>query len=1137
MKRIYISILFSFISFLAFSQLPNGSTAPNWTLTDMNGTSHTLYSVLDQNIPVIIDFSATWCGPCWNYHQTHALDNLYDQYGPNGTIEPNKAMVYWIESDDATNDPCMTASAGCTGGTQGNWLLNSNLPYFNPPNEAVPSSYQIGAYPTILAVCPNRRLYEVGQANLSTLVSWMTVSCALDENTIISDETCFNDGTGGIDLEIIAGFGNKTYSWSNGATTQDLIGVPQGTYECTITEGRGHKIFTGPIQVSGPTSGVEISTTNYNDVLCNGENNGAISVSASGGAGSATYMWSNGATSASINSLTPGTYSVVATDLDGCTSQESYTILEPEILTESVSVIDETCDNSNGVIVLQAIGGTGPFLYDIGVDLNNTGIFSNVPSGFYNSTITDINGCSVSAPLIVQNIPGPEAVALALESLSCENNQVTLSGEGSSEGPLMLYNWTTSNGNIVSGANTLNPVVDAAGTYTLIVTDAQTICTESTSVEVVGDFAAPTSIAGDPQSLDCQNVVATLDGSASSSGSNYTYLWTTANGNITDGETTAIATVNAAGVYTLIVTNTLNGCSSNSSVTIDQSAEVPTVDAGDPQALTCTALEVALDGSNSSSGSNFTYTWSTDEGSIVSGGDSPTPTVNAPGIYLLEVTNLDNGCAAFSSVTVSLDNLSPDGFINDPATLTCTLTEQNLNLILDEGNYSFVWSTLDGNILEGENNEDPLINEPGLYLVNIVNLDNGCEGSAEVTIDEFINSPQADFNFVADKKQFEFTNNSIGSPTTYLWDFGDSNTSTDENPIHTYAENGDYTVCLTITNECGDNTICNDVKVSIGSSLLFSQEVVNTQCAASCDGNAIVTPNDDISNYTIVVTGPNGFTSTSFELNDLCAGAYSFTITNEIGETVEGDFEVIEPTAISVNTSLVVDVACFGETTGSIALELQGGTGALDITWNTGDKGAQIVGLKVGTYTASVIDENGCAIEFEYTIEQPTNIVLKSSEVVNSTSTNNPNGSIDIAVEGGTAGYNFLWSNGAVTEDISGLDAGNYTVDVTDAHGCTVTYGPFTVSLLDALNEIDVLNAMTILPNPVSDEMNVRLEFSEYTNANIGLINNLGQVIKSVSLSGTTINWNETVNSYPSGLYFIRVSVGSQSMVKKVIIE
>ncbi len=1138
MKQMYLLLLCVLLSSSGLlAQLPDGSTAPNWTLTDLDGVSHTLYDVLDSDKSAIIDFSATWCPPCWSYHQTHILEDMYKEYGPGGSVNPNQIEVYYIESDDATNDACMTNSAGCTGGTQGDWTAGTSYPLFNPPTEAVPSQYQINAYPTLIAVCPNRKLYEVGQASKSTWESWLFQTCALDQSFLAVNEVCAGDGNGAIDLSVTGGAGTVTYSWSNGANTQDLSGLAQGTYSCTITEGRGHSIETGPIEIAGPASPVSAANEQVTQVSCSGDGNGSISLTGSGGAGSYSYAWSNGESTASINSLDGGDYSVTITDLDGCTFEETYSVAEPPLLTGSYNAVPASCGNSNGLLSMTADGGTGPFNYDIGIDNNSSGVFLNLPPGMYDAVITDANNCSFAFPLEVGNLPSPTAVASGTGMITCANNTLELSGEGSTEGSFIDYTWSTTDGEIVEGESTLYPVISAPGTYTLEVLDGQTGCVETSTVTIEGDVAAPVAMSNDAGVIDCANTQATLDGTGSDTGDNISYLWTTENGNIVEGATELIAQANAGGTYTLIVTNNDNGCTATSMVTIEQTAELPVSDAGAQQALTCVTSEVTLDGSNSSAGDNYTYTWTTDDGTIVSGENTPMAVVNASGTYLLEVFNNDNGCSALSSVMVVIDQAIPEASIANPAMLTCELEEQTLSIDVNlDVAYTLEWTTEDGNIVSGEDTDQPLIDAPGVYNVLIINSENGCSTTEMITVEEFINTPMAAFDYSKDDKVFTFADNSVGSPTMYLWDFGDMNTSNEAAPVHEYAENGDYEVCLTITNECGENMTCTTVTVSAGAALEYELSTDDATCNAECDGVYDLVPVEDVENYTVTVTGPNGFESNAFSLSDLCNGTYNFTLTNDIGESIDGTFDIAQPAAITIATSQVVNIDCFGNQNGSIALELEGGTGDIEITWNTGDAGNEIVDLESGTYTATGVDANGCTQTFDFIVDEPTQLELEDSEVMHIDDTN-PTGSIEIEIEGGTPGYTFLWSSGEDTQNIDGLEVGEYSVIVTDANGCKEEFGPFTVQSIIAVVEIEGLELFNIQPNPATEFVNIALEFDTNQSAEISIVNNLGQIVSTSQREGKAVNYRQDVQDLASGLYFVQVTVGSQSTIKKLVVE
>jgi hypothetical protein len=150
-------IIIAFLLALPLSinaQLPNGSTAPDFTLTDYYGTEHNLYSYLDAGKTVILEVFAAHCPSCWNYHQTNTLKNLYNAYGPEGT---NELMVLALEHDQ-WNDHNAFIGIGQPWVTQGNWLEGTPFPIFDveDPDRGVFTDYNINGYPIIHKICPNR---------------------------------------------------------------------------------------------------------------------------------------------------------------------------------------------------------------------------------------------------------------------------------------------------------------------------------------------------------------------------------------------------------------------------------------------------------------------------------------------------------------------------------------------------------------------------------------------------------------------------------------------------------------------------------------------------------------------------------------------------------------------------------------------------------------------------------------------------------------------------------------------------------------------------------------------------------------------------------------------------------------------
>ena len=581
------------------------------------------------------------------------------------------------------------------------------------------------------------------------------------------------------------GITNKpyTYLWNNGSTASTLNVAPAvtTTYTVTVNDACGNQANSNIVV---RVNSNPILTISKDTIICNG---GTATLKISGAGNSGTYKWSNGSIMPSIT-VTPfavTTYTVTATDANACSSNASVVVTVSQNLSVSAGNDATICQGSNVTLI-----ATSPqivsFKWSNGA-VTATNIVSPANTTIYTITVSDANSCFATDQVMVTVNPNP--VPAGQDKNICTGTGITLTVTGAGNGG--NYFWNT--GDITSSIS-VNPVITT--TYYVTLTDKNG-CVADTSLQVI---VHPDPVAVLPPDYSiCKGNSTTIN--ASGAGSNGTYSWNTGSGN-----PSITVTPQLTSTYAVTVTDKYT-CTATASVVISVNNN-PVANAGLDTAI-CAGGTAAL---QATGGNN--YLWSTGDNTN-SINVSPANTTT----YFVTVSD-NNGCAAKGSVIVTVNPMPSSDFTISPSPI-CVKQFTTIKFTgTASAGATFQWN-INGDM--SKTGSGPFLvswDTLGNKTIILTVIDNNCT-STTTTNHILVNAlPMVDFTATningCQPLTVRFTDNSqfTNASSTYLWGFGDGETSTEKDPNHIYTSSGTYTVTLTVFNAvagCDDKKVITDM--------------------------------------------------------------------------------------------------------------------------------------------------------------------------------------------------------------------------------------------------------------------------------------------------------------------------------------
>jgi len=702
-----------------------------------------------------------------------------------------------ITQSGITHVLCNGASTGAiqttvTGGTTPYQFIWNGAPSPSPSLQAIPA----GTYTLSVTDdngCPGTFTAQINQPTALVVAP-----------PAVSPVICHGQSNGSLNTQASGGVAPYQFTWQPGNLNGALQGnLPAGTYTLNVVDANGC-IQQQNATIPQPPALVA-AIPQVNNVTCNGNANGSLLASASGGNGGLTYQWTpTGGNQLTASNLGPGNYTFTVTDTKNCTASASANITQPTpLLVQQTQLQHVTCNGlANGAIQTSVNGGTPAYQYQWNVPgLAGPGL-QNLGPGNYTLQVTDANGCQANfAASITEPTPLqlPPAIVSNVLCNGDASGKIVVQPNGGT--PAYTYAWAPGG----NGGAELSGIT--AGNYQLILTDANG-CSLSQQIQVNEPAPIQVQTSQDKDSI-CAGEPVVFAGNVSGGTAPFQTNWNGNNGSQWQGSPTQ------SGVWTFSVTDA-NGCTAQQSRSI-RVGGLPQVQFTSPSGCEQDALTFICQSSvTGGEGQIQTRFWNVAGNAYTS--STFGAAFNQAGVYPVTLTiQTSFGCTDSSTRWITIHPTPQVSFLPSDFQGCAPLCVRMENLSQISSGILSQWQwEVNGQPASQQNSPTLCFDQPGSYSIGLhTTSDQGCKGFLfEPNLIQVGAPPIADFRVSESVLKItdafvQFTNESFQA-STFSWDFGDGATSSEMHPGHVYAETGEFCITLNVTSPEG----CTDSKVT-----------------------------------------------------------------------------------------------------------------------------------------------------------------------------------------------------------------------------------------------------------------------------------------------------------------------------------